>query len=419
MISDCRTWSFNFWIVGLASLFLVISMSFTLYSQNVDQQKEKAPKPWIPKSLGLSTPDSAYSVNLSFRVQQRVLMNSSSTTNLSPEIWEARVRRMRLNFRGHVFSSRWTYRLQLSFSRGDMDWNDADRNIQNSSPNVLRDAMIYYKVSKNLSLGFGQTKLPGNRQRVISSGALQFFDRSPVNANFTTDRDFGVFGDYTFDIGKTHTNIKTAISSGEGRNSLSSNSGLAYTGRIEFLPFGKFSEGGDFFEGDVFREPKPKLAISGGYHFNDLAVRTQGQLGNDLLASRSFQTVFADLLFKYKGFSIYSEFIKRSALTDPVTVQSPDLKRFLIVGEGVNTQISYCFPSHWEIAGRYSITNPARKIEKLMKSNEQVGLGVSKYIVGHKLKTQFNIFYNKGQNPATTHPKNEYFFAVFQVELGI
>ena len=44
---------------------------------------------------------------------------------------------------------------------------------------------------KNFEIWFGQGKLPGNRERVISSGNLQQVDRSLLNSLFTIDRDFG------------------------------------------------------------------------------------------------------------------------------------------------------------------------------------------------------------------------------------
>jgi hypothetical protein len=52
---------------------------------------------------------------------------------------------------------------------------------------------VLYKPTKNWTIGFGQTKLPGNNQRVVSSGSLEFTDRTINNSRFNIDRDFGVF----------------------------------------------------------------------------------------------------------------------------------------------------------------------------------------------------------------------------------
>ena len=44
---------------------------------------------------------------------------------------------------------------------------------------------------KSFSIKFGQGKLPGNRERVISSGNLQLVDRSRLNSRYNIDRDVG------------------------------------------------------------------------------------------------------------------------------------------------------------------------------------------------------------------------------------
>ena len=370
--------------------------------------------------LGFATPDSSYSINIRFRMQNRFLMNTKDEEHLETGSWEARVRRCRLSFAGHVINPKWNYYLQLSFSRGDMDWSDADASIQNTSPNVVRDAMIFYKPIKNLQFALGQGKLQGNRQRVVSSGSLQFYDRSIVNANFTPDRDFGFFVNYTAHLGKSFTVItKLAATSGEGRNSVSSNTGLAYTGRIELLPLGAFSDGGDYYEGDLAREPKPKISIAGGYHFNDLAVRTAGQLGKDLLATRSFNVYMADFLFKYKGIALSSEYIRRDTDGLPTVVGSDAKSRTIVTGDGINTQLSYCFKNMFEVALRHSLVSPHNDLLSKVRENEQYGLGVSKYLNKHKVKVQGNVFYTRERDLSKQENHNSYFFAVFQIELGI
>jgi phosphate-selective porin OprO and OprP len=370
--------------------------------------------------LGFATPDSAYSINIRFRMQNRCLMNTVSDEDLGPGSWEARVRRCRLSFTGHVVNPKIAYYLQLSFSRGDMDWSDVDASSLNTSPNVVRDAMIFYKPTKNLQFGFGQGKLPGNRQRVISSGAQQFYDRSIVNVNFTPDRDFGGFFNYTVKLGTKFTmNSKFAITSGEGRNSVSSNSGLAYTGRVELLPFGIFTDGGDYFEGDLIREEKPKISVAGGYQLNDLAVRTAGQLGKDLFGTKSYNLYMADFLLKYKGLALSSEYIRRDADGSPYVLGIDNKMRLITTGDGINTQISYCFKNMWEVAARHSLVSPHKDVIASVKENEQYGLGVTKYINKHKVKIQGNLFYNRERDLKANKDLNKYFFAVFQIELGI
>ncbi len=96
------------------------------------------------------------------------------------------IRRLRLRVRGYVVKREWLYGIQLGFSRQDMDWDTS------AYPNVLRDAWVRWEPSTAFHLQWGLFKLPGNRQRVVSSGEMQFIDRSISNRTFTLDRDFGV-----------------------------------------------------------------------------------------------------------------------------------------------------------------------------------------------------------------------------------
>lgn len=387
--------------------------------------QNKTPYFNFKNGLGFASPDSTYSMNIRFRMQNRALMNTISDEDLEPTSFDARVRRCRLSLTGHVVNPKLTYYLQLSFARGDMDWsvkdgiNDVNNTGQNLSPNVLRDAMIFYKPAHNTVLGFGQGKLPGNRQRVISSGSQQFFERSLVNARFTTDRDFGFFINQT--IGhkeKFHLVAKGAVTSGEGRNSNLSNYGLAYTGRIEILPFGAFTDGGDYFEGDVVREAKPKLSIAGGYMFNDMAVRTGGQLGSDLYGQKSFNLYMADLAFKYMGFCIMSEYMRRDA-NNPYVLGYDGKTRLISTGDGINNQLSYCTKSMWEFALRQTLISPHHDVLKSFNQAEQYIAGVTKYLNKHKVKVQFNLIYNKERNLSTRTDLNKSLGAAFQIELGI
>lgn len=373
------------------------------------------------RGFGLVTRDSIFSLNFQFRMQNRATFVSKSESDFDPEQFEFRVRRLRFKFEGFVYNPKLTYYIQLSVSRGDMDWRGPDNNVVNSSPNIVRDAVIYYNPSKKVRIGFGQTKLPGNRQRVISSGDQQFVDRSIVNATFNIDRDFGFFLQYT----GSHMNLRGALTSGEGRNALPertsvSNKGLAYTGRVEFLPFGRFTGNNDYIEGDLEREKSPKLSIAATYSINDQAARVAGQLGNDLYRPRTLRNFSADLLFKYNGWAWYNEYMNRDA-DNPVTVLSSDATktRHIYVGAGYLSQLSYLFPNNVEVAGRISRVTPASDIEDRERQIQQAEFGITKYLVGHRLKIQGNILHQSRHNVADDSYDGGLWSLLFQVELGI
>ena len=407
-------------LLTILPLFFILFVSTQVASQskpvvNVFTRKQRG--------VGFVTSDSAFSLNFQFRMQNRFLYISKSETDFAPEAFEMRVRRLRMKFTGFVLNPKLTYYFQLGFSRGDMDWRGLDDNRINSSPNIIRDAIIYYNPTPRLRLGFGQTKIPGNRQRVISSGDQQFFDRTIVNARYTLDRDFGFFGHYT----TPHLIFRGSLTSGEGRNSDFSNNGLAYTGRVEFLPFGHFTGENDYQEGDLEREQKLKVSLAATYSQNDQALRTQGQLGNDLYAARTLDAIEFDLLAKYRGWAWYSEFMNRNT-NNPITVNPSNSAQISAVyaGLGYMSQMSYLFKNNFEIAGRYAMSKPSSKLydnadAPSLNENqvENYEFGVTRYFNGHRLKVQGGIMYSKLTDLRTETFSNGYWTTAFQVELGI
>ena len=402
-------------------VFFSITLSLVFGTNLINAQENHEPKKpvfYFNNGIGIIAPDSIFSLNFRFRIQTRAGYTTVSETDFSATAIEARVRRLRMRFEGFIINPKFNYYIQLSFSRGDMDWNVRDNSSVNTSPNIVRDAVVIYKPNQNLSFLFGQTKLPGNRQRVVSSGELQFADRSISNAAFNIDRDFGFQAIYQNNISNFIYVIKAAVSSGEGRNSVISGAGLAYTGRLEILPFGKFTNKGDYFEGDIEREQTPKLSLAAGYHYNENAMRTAGTLGSDLYNSRDLHSFIADILLKYRGLALAAEYLNRNTIS-PVTQNAQLQERTVYVGQGGMLQLSYNFKSNFEIAGRYSIVTPYKSIEDKEPQKEEMGLGVTKYLRRHRVKLQAHIFYQREKELDTMQFAGKNWAGMFQIELGL
>jgi len=328
---------------------------------------------------------------------------------------EARVKRLRLRFDGFIKNRDITYYMQLGFSRYDQDWDNSQ------TVNIIRDAMVYYHFNEKFYVGYGQSKLPGNRQRVISSGSQQFVDRSVVNSNFTLDRDYGVFAYYSHNLGTVDFNLKGAVSNGEGRVCMTTDAGLCYTGRLEVLPFGKFTDNGDYFEGDILREKTPKLSLAGGYSFNDAAKKTLGQRGIALYQERDLKNVLCDVLFKYNGWAFSSEYISRET-SNPFTIDANNDTITVYTGYGINTQLSYVFKNNYELSVRHAFVKPYNKTRYINPDDNYYTLGITKYVKKHLLKVQTNLTYNyknyfELNNPV--HTQKDKWLLQFQVELGI
>lgn len=356
--------------------------------------------------------DSVSKVNLRFRVQELASASTKSETDYGIDRTSLMVRRMRIRLEGTLKDPRLKVNVQLAFSRGDLD-------LENSGTvNVLRDAYLTWQFNPHLAGSFGQAKLPGNRQRLVSSSEIQSPDRSPVNALFTVDRDVGGFMAYSNTIGKARYVIRGAVTSGEGRNPTAGSSGLAYTTRWEFLPLGAFTNGGDYIEGDLAREKTLKLSFAAGASHNDRTTRTGGQLGTPLYAPRSMTTYFADALLKKKGVAVAVEYAHRTS-PDAIT-RSGTAVRNIVTGEGVNVQASYLLPhANWEPMLRYSATTPGLAIQSLgVEANQESALGLARYVNGHRIKFNGEFIHGRYENLAVLKKRGDWTLR-FGAEVGI
>lgn len=377
-------------------------------------QAEISPSPYFTygSGLGMISPDSLFMLNIRFRMQNRAAFTTVDESDLSIDQVEARVRRLRLRFEGFIYTPKLYYLIQLAFSRADMDYDDT------GFPNVIRDAMVIYRFNEHFAIGLGQTKLPGNRQRVNSSGDLQLPDRSIVNSTFNIDRDFGAQVYYNNNIQGFHYVLRGAISSGDGRNITASDRGLAYTGRLELLPLGRFTNGGDYFEGDLVREPRPKISVGLTLTSNQDAIRTGGQLGTFLYEPRDIETRMLDFLYKHNGWSLSTEFLKRSS-PNPLTQNTDGDIRYVYAGHGENYQASYLFKKNYELTGRFSRVRPDAPIQLLEEEVKQYTLGATKYIRGHRLKLQADVTYEQNHWLQGTNTDLNRWQLRLQIEAGI
>ncbi len=379
-------------------------------------EKIRMHMPDIEVGNGISFQPKNKSYKLTMRIRMQNLVDIDFNDKFEAQDIDARVKRLRLRFDGYIYTPKLTYLVQLGFSPYDM------KTLPNGNPNIVRDAMVYYVPNSTWNIGFGQTKIRANRARINSSSALQFVDRSIVNSEFNLDRDFGIFGEYnqhlfaSFDLA-----AKASVTTGEGRNwGNNKGSGLAYTGRIELFPLGRFTGKGDAMEGDYEREQTPKILLAGAYSYNDRALRAQGSNGDKLLfdQTRNLSSYFVDFIFKYQGFAFYTDFMGRISSSSPLIKSEGKVEQYVLTGMGLNVQASYLFPSNWEIALRYSSIIPDKEVQPYAnyRNHNQSTFGVTKYLIDHRLKVQTDLSYNyKDEFTPTQYNRWQ---LRFQIELG-
>ncbi len=347
--------------------------------------------------------DSSWSMKFGFRFQTLFVGDVNINEDDGPQGGESNflIRRSRLKFGGFIYSPKLTYKAELGLSNRDQSSPSVETS---NAPRTILDAVLKWNFAGNFSLWAGQTKLPGNRERVISSANLQFVDRSLVNSVYNIDRDMGIQLRHHFRLGEQFIVREIlALSQGEGRNITIGNlGGYDYTARVELLPFGEFSKKGDYVGASIQREESVKLSIAATYDLHDRAVRKNGNtksfMYNDVgYFETDINTLFIDMMLKYQGLSIMAEFADKRA--EEVFAKNSDGSLTGVsvnAGSGFNGQLGYLFKSNWEIAGRYTSIMPDAELNKENKT--QYTLGGSRYFVGHKLKVQSDVSYTTEKN---------------------
>lgn len=368
------------------------------------------------KGVGITSADSIFQLNLRFRMQNRLTFMENEGEKMK---YEGEIRRLRLRFDGYVGNPKFLYVIQLSFAPKDMGTT-----VEGEPINIIRDAAMTYRPNENWSFIFGQTKLPGNRQRINSSGALQLTDRSINNARFNIDRDFGLQAYYHQERkDKFGYVVKTAVSTGRGRNYQGSESeSYALTGRVELFPMGSFKNNGAYFEGDIAREDTPKLMLAGTFSHNNNAVNSQGQTGTDLYEPRNLNSIMADAILKYDGWAGMISFMNRNvedAITYKTELDGTIHNSYIYAGHGMDYQLSYLFPSNYELIGRVSTQKMKTQLYEQVNlpNTTQFTVGATKYLWEHAFKLQAEFTYDK-QDFHQGSTKNNWYFRM-QFEIGI
>ena len=372
----------------MKKLTLILVFGLVTIATSIGQIE--APK--FGKGIRVLGQDSTYYLKMGFRFQNLYVADWSLSDDNNEGSFDAAflVGRMRLKFDGWAVNPRLTYKLEIALSNRD---NAGGSGTEfRKAANAVLDASVAYNFYKNFTIQFGQRKLPGNRERVISSGNLQFVDRSRLNSRYNIDRDVGLQLKHHFTIGDNFlVREVAAISQGEGRNVTAGYfDGFNYTYRVELLPFGTFSSKGDYIGSSIKREESPKLSLCVTYDNNRNAVRERGQLGDFIqdasgnYVGKNLNTWFVDMMFKYKGLSIMGEYAdKKTDDDDPVVSIGNEVIGTFFTGSGLNLQAGYILPNNLEFAARYTTIDA-----QIATDEDQYTFGINKFFVGHKLKIQ-------------------------------
>ena len=376
-------------------LIKTVSYIIILMPIIVEAQQVTAPK-FGKGILNISGVDSTWTMNLSARVQYltSTTWQEDNDSYGGPES-NSLIRRSRFKFKGSAYHPNLTYKIELALSNSDISGGS---NYTSDAPRIILDAIVNWKFNDNWSIQFGQGKLPGNLERLISSSKLALVDRSLLNSKFTIDRDYGLQLKHQFIINKKIiVKENFSISQGEGRNVSKGNiGGHQYTVRLDLLPFGNFTNNSEYEGDDLNREESPKLLVGISYDYNNNAVKTRSNMGSYMetdygLFETDITTLFLNAHFKYKGFSFMGEYTDRNAEDELAKNSDNSLTGDIVsVGSAISLQAGYVLPSNFSFTGRFTNVH----FDKLVTSNNditQYTFGASKYFKKHNLKIQSDL----------------------------
>jgi phosphate-selective porin OprO and OprP len=278
-------------------------------------------------------------------------------------------------------------RVQLAFAPLDQD---------PVAPYPVRDAFVTFAPLRELNLRVGQMKVPFGRQRVVSSGAQQMVDRSIVTGELNLDRDVGmqIFSEDLFGL-DGWLGYALGVFGGDGRNRVSGGYGLLYAARLALRPAGG-ARGDDLDEVDFERGERVKLTLAGSAAFNHDTDRQRSTIGpvfeNGPWAD--YWHAGGDVSLKWRGLSMTGEAFLRRALEErrTVVVEGEEVTDETRSGFGSFFQLGQLLGEHVELSARVGALRPLGAAGGMARENE-IGGGLSYYVLRHTLKVQADTFY--------------------------
>jgi hypothetical protein len=357
-------------IIKIISLFLFL-ISFNINSQSSLNS--------YSFGEGISfTADNGSMIKLSGYAQPHVEIKNYNDLEENSSSNRFRLRRLRLRFDGQASNPKFAYRFQVDLS-GSSETGEA-------TGDFLLDAYVSYDITNRIKVIFGQrSTYTDNRELFMNSNSLQLVERSRLTSAFSSIREFGLFlsGNFRLNGQGSYLRPYFVLTNGDGINNFDKDlGGFKIGGRIDFLPFGLFTNKGQFRQIDVMRELTPKFVIGVNYSHNSGMSSRRGRNSGSILylnelgqqSLPDYTKYGIDFLFKYNGFSALGEYVKSSSTVptdiiervrnDGSTSSSflvngvQDIESYvngrMMLGEAYNIQMGYLFKSGITIDSRYT-----------------------------------------------------------------
>ena len=342
-----------------------------------DEDKKKAVKAYYKDGLHIASEDGNFLAKINWRLQLRLTdLESADLVGEEDGVEEESgflIRRARFKLKGHAYRPWLGYYLEYGIAG-----------------NILLTWQLDLAKWEKFSVRTGQFKVPYNRERVDSSGRLQFVDRSIVNNPFTVDRQQGIsLLGHLFKGTRGDSKYAAGVYTGTGRGGdLDGDKRPMYVGRWQWN-FLKRDLG--YAQSDIKMRPKPaaSLAVAGSSNVSQYTRFSSGGGGQlpgfepGVIGQYKLEQWMAEFAYQGRGLSIQSEF-HRKRINDRVNLTETDL-------EGFYGQVGYFFhglfdkfPRKLELAARYARVKTVDGIE--IPADREKSLVLNWFFHGHNNK---------------------------------
>jgi phosphate-selective porin OprO and OprP len=384
-------------------------------------------------------------INFSQSLQTSFAVNSTNK-DLSALNAAFNINRARLTMVGNIFDNKISIVTRLNFSA---DFQSVTTGVRTFNT-TLQEAYIEYRPNRKHTFNFGlRADYIDSRETRMEGENLGFINRSALSGSFDAIFDYGLRYKGSYKLGGKHL-LKpyASITTGDSRSGLQKNfGGFKYGVRLDYLPFDRFSKGGEFYMDDLAREEKPKLVIGVIYSYNDGASSALGTNGgrfqygdvNQNIVLPKYSKMGVDYLFKYSGFySMGSYFATSASVPDNIkgefrltgqfatyaTTQTEEQTKRLVqtrlnLGGAFNIQAGYLLKSDWALGLRYTRLNANATSANYAEYNKHYTFVFSKYISGNNLKVQTEIGYEELSDVFKTPTKKGNHYAQVMVTIQL
>jgi hypothetical protein len=272
--------------------------------------------------------------------------------------------------------------------------------FETGSSSPIFDAYLDYTRYRDLNIRVGQFFVPFDRARTIREVTLQLVDRQISVRELTLDRDVGIMLSSTNLFGLHELlGYSFFLGGGDGRNRFAAYAvGPITVLRLTLRPFGAFD---DDQEADLTRGDRPRLALGVAGAYNYRTSRAQSTFGTTFTTGTANYThLAADLVFKYRGFSLLAEGIWRKANKDVLEKETHGTvtREPTRSGHGYFAQAGFLVNSQLEVTARwdqlFARTGTDPQLVLLAQTQgKQLGSGMNLYLNGYAFKVQADYFY--------------------------